>query len=227
MGLDMYLYRMPKYGNTTVNDISDIENYFDWKAEKENPKSSARKYTLKEWCGTDFRTLPSKHVRDFYTRHYIDRYYNWDNEHKYPRKRIKEEVGYWRKANQIHNWFVDHVQDGEDDCCYHNEVTRDTLELLLNTCYEVLNSCEMVDGEINNGYEYRDGERIPIMVSGSTVRNSSIARELLPTQGGFFFGSTDYDEYYVEDIRNTIKIIENVLETTDFETQMIYYVSSW
>ncbi len=29
---------------------------------------------------------------------------------------IVEEVGYWRKANQVHKWFVDNVQDGEDDC---------------------------------------------------------------------------------------------------------------
>ena len=27
-----------------------------------------------------------------------------------------EDVGYWRKANQIHNWFVQNVQGGEDDC---------------------------------------------------------------------------------------------------------------
>lgn len=29
---------------------------------------------------------------------------------------ITEEVGYWRKANAIHKWFVDHCQDGIDDC---------------------------------------------------------------------------------------------------------------
>ena len=29
---------------------------------------------------------------------------------------IDEEVGYWRKANAIHKWFVDNVQDGNDDC---------------------------------------------------------------------------------------------------------------
>ena len=37
---------------------------------------------------------------------------------------IKAEIGYWRKANQIHYesghqihaWFVKNVQDGEDDC---------------------------------------------------------------------------------------------------------------
>ena len=29
---------------------------------------------------------------------------------------IIESVGYWRKANHIHKWFVDNVQNGEDDC---------------------------------------------------------------------------------------------------------------
>jgi hypothetical protein len=60
-----------------------------------------------------------------------------------------------------------------------------------------------------------------------TAMNSKIARELLPTQCGFFFGSTDYDEYYIEDVKYTIDIITKALETTDFKTQMIYYVSSW
>ena len=31
-------------------------------------------------------------------------------------KEIVEEVGYWRKANQIHNWFVKNVQKDQDDC---------------------------------------------------------------------------------------------------------------
>ena len=25
-------------------------------------------------------------------------------------------VGYWRKANQIHKWFVDNCQNGRDEC---------------------------------------------------------------------------------------------------------------
>ena len=29
---------------------------------------------------------------------------------------ITEEVGYWRKTNAIHNWFVQNVQEGKDDC---------------------------------------------------------------------------------------------------------------
>ena len=51
------------------------------------------------------------------------------------------------------------------------------------------------------------------------------AHELLPTQSGFFFGSTQYDEWYFEDINNTIEMLEGILsdETGDeFE-----YHSSW
>lgn len=46
---------------------------------------------------------------------------------------IRESVGYWRKANQIHKWFVDNVQDGNDDCKSYYVSTED-LEKLLNIC---------------------------------------------------------------------------------------------
>ena len=48
----------------------------------------------------------------------------------------ESEVGYWRKANQIHKWFVDNVQGGEDDCSPY-PVTRDQLEKLLTAVYYV------------------------------------------------------------------------------------------
>ena len=40
---------------------------------------------------------------------------------------------------------------------------------------------------------------------------------------GFFFGGTDYDEWYYNDIENTIKILESALEDGD----EFYYSSSW
>lgn len=138
-----------------------------------------------------------------------------------------EEIGYWRKANQIHSWFVNHVQDGEDDCDYHNEVTKEILEELLDTCKTVLASCELVDGKIQNGERFENGKWIPIMEDGKYVKDPSVAMKLLPTTSGFFFGGTNYDEWYVDDIKNTIDIITQALETTDFENEMIYYVSSW
>lgn len=227
MGLDMYLNRMPRYGNATANDVHALESYFDWKEKKLDPKSSARNCTLERWCGVNYKDVPAGHIRKFYKPFFAVKYSSWDVEKKYGWGRIMEQVGYWRKANQIHNWFVENIQNGIDDCDYHNEVTKEDLIELLNICYRVLESCELVDGQINNGYSYENGVKTPIMEDGKYVKDSSVAKELLPSTSGFFFGGTNYDEYYVEDINNTIEIITNVLETTDFDTQMVYYVSSW
>lgn len=44
---------------------------------------------------------------------------------------------YWRKANAIHKWFVDNVQDGKDDCGEY-ELTIYQLDDLLKVCRQVL-----------------------------------------------------------------------------------------
>jgi len=50
---------------------------------------------------------------------------------------IIEEVGYWRKANQIHRFFVERCQDGVDDCKEYY-VPIETLEELFGLCKRVL-----------------------------------------------------------------------------------------
>lgn len=52
-------------------------------------------------------------------------------------KEISVEVGYWRKANHIHNWFVNNVQDGEDECRPHY-VSRENLHELRALCKRVM-----------------------------------------------------------------------------------------
>lgn len=49
---------------------------------------------------------------------------------------IEEEFGYWRKANAIHKWFVDNVQDGVDDCKEYY-VPQSKMEELLELCKKV------------------------------------------------------------------------------------------
>jgi hypothetical protein len=46
-------------------------------------------------------------------------------------------MGYWRKSNQIHNWFVQNIQDGEDNCASYY-VPLEKLEELKEVCIEVL-----------------------------------------------------------------------------------------
>ena len=105
------------------------------------------------------------------------------------------EVGYWRKANQIHRWFVQNVQNGVDDCGEY-KVTAEQLIQLYNICNEVLN-------------------------------DHSLAEELLPAQSGFFFGNTNYDDWYFNDVENTKRIIDEILEYKPYCLDDLYYSSSW
>lgn len=93
---------------------------------------------------------------------------------------VNTTVGYWRKANQIHNWFVENVQGGVDDCRSYPVTLKQLIELK--------KLCEMV----------KDSEEI------------DFAKKYLPTRVGFFFGSTDYDELYWHDIDRTIEIITRI-----------------
>ena len=105
---------------------------------------------------------------------------------------IVEEIGYWRKANAIHKWFVDNIQDGNDDCGEYR-VNEEQLNKLLKLCETV-------------------------------IANPGMAYKILPTEDGFYFGSTDYDEYYHQDIKDTKAIIEEALKDPSNE---VYYSSSW
>ena len=49
---------------------------------------------------------------------------------------VEEQATYWRKANQIHNWFVTNVQNGDDNCGQYY-VTKEDLNALLEVCYQV------------------------------------------------------------------------------------------
>ena len=52
---------------------------------------------------------------------------------------ITESAIYWRKANHFHAWFVENVQDGEDDCGTY-PVSLDQLKDLRDLCEEVINN---------------------------------------------------------------------------------------
>jgi hypothetical protein len=136
---------------------------------------------------------------------------------------IEEEAGYWRKANAIHAWFVGNVQDGNDDCGDYY-VSQKKMQELLDLCNLILDTVILVDGQIHNGtcYSKEKGQE-EIYEPGKVVKNVAVLRKLLPTESGFFFGSTDYDEYYIQDIKDTKEILEEALKN-DGE---FYYHSSW
>ena len=67
------------------------------------------------------------------------------------------EVMYWRKANQIHSWFVNNVQDGTDDCGTY-EVELDKLQELVDVCDQVLNDHSLAESLLptSSGFFFGD-----------------------------------------------------------------------
>lgn len=61
------------------------------------------------------------------------------------------------------------------------------------------------------------------------LEDHSLAPELLPTEEGFFFGDTSYDEYYFEKIEYTKTICEQLLNyiANTKENFEIVYCASW
>ncbi len=145
---------------------------------------------------------------------------------------IEEKVGYWRKANAIHKYIVDNFNDGVDDC-KDIWLSLEDLEILLDVCKKVKKSIKLVDGEVAESYTFNEkGEKVYRYGNGKVIEDISVCEKLLPTTDGFFFGNTQYNEYYAQDIEDTIDILKKVIKeekeqekTTGFTNDIIYHAS--
>lgn len=62
----------------------------------------------------------------------------------------------------------------------------------------------------------------------SVLLQPATAQDILPTQPGCFFGSYDYDEWYMEDMKNTINQLDKILEATPEDGWADFiYRASW
>jgi hypothetical protein len=57
--------------------------------------------------------------------------------------------------------------------------------------------------------------------------NKKNAEAILPTQGGFFLGGTEYDEYYWNDIEELKKFLIDLFDGENFEEVTLVYRASW
>lgn len=185
MGLDMYLYRSKKVKGLTAKDYSKVDNTIS------DVPNEAFKSVRESIKGR------SKEVYSQFDEVVKERgvYSTWLS--------IFEDIGYWRKANQIHTFFVEQCQGGIDECQL-TKVSKAKLNKLMSLCKQALALKEVY---LNDG-----------IVQGKPLE------EILPTASGFFFGGTEYDEWYFDGIQNTIEILEGVLPDT---TADYYYSSSW
>ena len=111
---------------------------------------------------------------------------------------IREEVAYWRKAYAIHNWFIQNCADGVDDCRPVYVAPSKLIELC-KICEDILKEPE-------------------------GRKRDSAAESMLPTCAGVFSGGTKYNEWYYQQLQNTVDMLKNIDEHA---TDDYYYQASW
>lgn len=108
---------------------------------------------------------------------------------------------YWRKVNAVHSWFVENCQDGIDEC-QETEIHVEQLAALRSACLKAVAAYEAGDLDV--------------------------AEDAMTPRGGFFFGSTNVDEYWASSLARTATGIERVVNLA-IETGGVdfTYQSSW
>ena len=171
---------------------------------------------------------------------------------------IQVEVMSWRKANAIHNWFINNCTNGVkyqlieklrdeflDMCneahlpnycewCYPTQVFIGQLVKLRDICKEVLDHSELVPAKNIDSYTYQlspSGVLVEKanMVDGYVILDPTFARKHLPTIDGFFFGSTDYNQWYYEYVKYTYDGLNIILsiDPTELRNWNFLYEAIW
>ena len=124
--------------------------------------------------------------------------YIYDRNFKSVQTETIYQIGYFRKFNALHSYIVKTFANGVDDC-RDIILYKEDVEQIKKVLDDVLNAHQQVEK----------------------------AKELLPTQSGCFFGGTDYDEYYFEDVKVAADLMQKLLDKFDFEKYQLIYEASW
>ena len=128
----------------------------------------------------------------------------------YQRNQDKNEddiqVGYWRKFNALHAYILDITDSARDTNCAEINLDLYEVEEILDTLKRVKNILESE--------------------GGFSVENIDRVGALMPPAAGFFWGSQDINEDYLNDINRSIDIFERARALLH-DGQEIYYYCWW
>ena len=220
MALIMYLTKAPRYQNIYTDeyetipfeDLVLIDKYFFWSMRRAEGKTDA--YTLEEWCGTTKSKLPHKYVINYYRDFFTEKRFYKEHSGNVTGFSIFTQTARIVKANQVFRWFIENVMDGKANQGYH-EVTKEQFEKLASACRSVRETIIRVCDDDSEDAQFAVDE--------------NIAKLHLPLieKPGFFFGTNQYGTVYATDIIRTLRAVERILHTTDFEKEVMYFNAPW
>ena len=216
MGLDSYIFSCPRKGNVTPVNIMAMHDLFEY--EKMDDK-----YKTEDYYPTVEKYLESQTaytIKDLPDDKEIIQYYR-ELAARFNGEIVTNEM-YWRNDRDIHKWFVEHFQKA-DDCRAGAEITReDWMQFLLYLNDNLEGEVDL--GSINYAYRYNDDNSITsIPCDGVEVEKYSGGLDRVDKD--FFFSVQDGEEFVCN--LNSLREAIRVLARINFDTEMLFYVSSW
>ena len=208
MGLDIYFHKVRKAHKSSNEPLKTIKEYADIleKRAKDKFLRFSKKSVLRLANAADENEY--KEIYHDIFNNQMKKYTKWD----FSYEKFKNEVFPLDAVKKFFKDFLSRYYAEEDayfrkvNFVYHYFSPKLVNECCFVTKYDMLDLVDRCD---------------------RVLKNHSLAEELLPTQSGFFFGSTDYNEYYLEDIKETKEKLESVINDIDFENENVYYLASW
>lgn len=209
MGLDIFIHKVKQVRKSKSEPLKSIEEY----AEINNQRAKAKVKKFASTCIKDLEYLQDnaetyKVAYDKIFNVKITDYTKFD----WKVDKMRDTVHSVQEVKEFFDKFIEFYYP-EDDAYFRkvnffyryfqNKLVDEQCFIEKEDLLDIISRCEQV------------------------LIDHTKADELLPTQSGFFFGSTDYDDYYFENVANCKKQMEHLLEDFDDNTDIIYVVMSW
>jgi hypothetical protein len=151
--------------------------------------------------------------------------------------RDKIAIGYFRKVNCLLPHF------GYEDNCEILEIEKSQIEDLVYKAKELLAVYDTISYQLHlqnievNYYKeiYKDNQEMcderckPFLKKIDEIWKpfEVVAEQQLPTTSGCFFGSQEYREWYVSDLKEIVATFEKVLDEIDFDAEQVLMYCWW
>lgn len=219
MGLDLYIHRVKKTRKNTVA----IENS-DWdkveKSQEEQDKAKFKKVYHKAFItllGTDSDAYAAEYTKQIKKLCNLCNYPQFDLkelgvEYDYktgkfsytpvPAKKFEDCFGEILK--HYYGNYVGYFRKVNSVYAYfQHKLTDERAWITKEDCEDIVDRCNKV------------------------LKDHSLAESLFPTQSGFFFGSTDYDKWYFNDLKDVRKQFKGFIKYFKKPDDLMFIVMSW
>ena len=146
-------------------------------------------------------------------------------------------IGYFRKVNCLLPHF------GYEDNCEYLEIEKSQIEDLVYKAKELLAVYDTISYQLHlqsievNYYKeiYKDNQEMcderckPFLKKIDEIWKpfEEVADQMLPTTTGCFFGSQEYRDWYVSDLKSIVAAFEKILDETDFDVEQVLMYCWW